>query len=770
MAYPSQINYNPDTASRVLAQIMALDEADWAMSDVTRGPVSQQTQELFKKTISHAESEYQYLIGNLKENKGPLASDSSLDHLNTKINRLKTKYNISSSSVQSSLQVAFFQAVKAGEILPRGLPTSTSPTQPIVQPQPLAKRNISFNISQVQEPSPVPVAQSAPSVSLTLNRISFLLRNNNEQQALKEFQTLPHDVKQSIFSALWTVRGKPMPGNPIADSNFGEVSFFNLKSQCSSTSQQKACAVEFVTTENSIREMISLLKQDKFEEAKAIFLTLPSQIQGSIYGKHWEVCGKPGRGHPMHHNDFGKVSFLKEEQRCDVSCEKRAEALNAYLPELLKSSAIAQELVPTEIESWKGIDFSRQAGQQKNEAKKASIHAFSAKIIRAFFGEKAEIKIPNVTHDSCKALAAAYVASYPFLKPFLLQLENTLHFDGEKLPNLPQSAQESRKSSVQKDPQLNVMNFDERKQYRLNIMNDTLDTLQKGYYINSQGNKVTLNLDPSIQSLELFTKANCQIGQHPGSYKTQLFLDNKDCLSVARDCAERGLNPIVLDAASNNKFGGGYKDGAGAQEEYMCRASGLCIAADPTQNKQQKDFYPLDKNGDEAGLYVAHVPVFRGEENQGYPYRDQPFETAVGIIAAYNFNTEHQRKNGVQNPLELTKKNNELRIPDAQIEGTKAKIRTFLTMAEAKGHDVPIFVALGCGAFCTPPLHMCDLIMQVIVQEFPNSFKEIHFSIIDDHNTGQAHNPEGNYTPFKRMIGYFTEPMQKVGMTFIENK
>jgi uncharacterized protein (TIGR02452 family) len=321
-------------------------------------------------------------------------------------------------------------------------------------------------------------------------------------------------------------------------------------------------------------------------------------------------------------------------------------------------------------------------------------------------------------------------------------------------------------------PDLAALGDKGRKTYRTTIMNETLETLKNGYYINSKGQKVTLDLQPSIQSLYCESTSG-ETRTRDGKYNTQIFLDKKDCLTVTHDCIKRGLNPIVLDAASDNHFGGGYKTGAGAQEENICRRSGLCYSVDPMIGMQTKDFYPLNKQGSHAGLYVSNVPVFRGEEKEGYPYLDQPFETAVGIFAAYNFNEHHQPKNGIPSQnirrLIIDQKTGKYRLPDPEAHETKQKLRNFFHVAQTNRHDSVVLIPWGCGAFCNPPKHICEMAMELITQEFPHSFKEIHFSIIDDHNTGKAHNPRGNYVEFQETIEnefLKTGTVNNIGATF----
>ncbi len=181
----------------------------------------------------------------------------------------------------------------------------------------------SFSITSLSK-----TEQTAPSISSVLNRVSYLLRHEKEADALNEFNQLPKEVKGAIYGALWIVRGRPTDQNPIAHLNFGEVSFYNQEKRCYSTPKQKACAVELFKTQASIREMIALFEQNNSADAIKIFHTLPPQIQNEIYGMHWIACGKPTPDskddylRSIAHIDFGKVSFLGLEERCNVGPEK----------------------------------------------------------------------------------------------------------------------------------------------------------------------------------------------------------------------------------------------------------------------------------------------------------------------------------------------------------------------------------------------------------------------------------------------------------------
>ncbi len=275
-----------------------------------------------------------------------------------------------------------------------------------------------------------------------------------------------------------------------------------------------------------------------------------------------------------------------------------------------------------------------------------------------------------------------------------------------------------------------------QKNYRIQVMNDTLKLLKTGSYTSPDGNKHTLDLSRAAQEANLLLNAG-NGGQKPGSEQIRILVKNQDCLYAAAQLHARGLNPIILDMASDGHFGGGYLTGARAQEEDCCRRTGLSVAVDTQHGVQQRNFYPLSLQASSAGVYVPHVPIFRAGYDQGYQYLEHPFEAAFGIFAGFN-----------RPPLDYSSGKPRLRQEEAGI--TREKIRTFFEMARQQGHQSVVFGALACGAFKNPPEHIAEMTMDVLNNEFAHCFKEVVIAILEDHNTGRAHNPEGNFKPFAR--------------------
>ncbi|MGC1878258.1 MAG: TIGR02452 family protein [Rhabdochlamydiaceae bacterium] len=707
----------------VVSCLERIDRLQWDLE------AEESVDKISDRTIGCAEKTLYNIREEFKKCKPTFPQEVSCQHLEEKLNRFEKKL----VSLKPSGTTVNDQLFKKSAVF------APSPTKGLASPEVKAKldqpakiyKPLSFSIAEASQGS-----QKLSNLQI-LDRISYLFRHEKEQQALAEFGHLPRPIQEAIWQALSDVKGIPLVQAEAAfKSQPGE--------KCYSTPQEKACAVELAKTHAALIEIIEAFRRKDSDSAYKIFKNLPSQIKNEIFGKHWKEMGSPVDPNPIAHHDFGQVSFLGMEERCDVPPERKIRTIQAYFPDYMKNIHSVQSIIKLNQANWVKIDQSPLGGHQKNEIKKDNLHKMASTIVPLFEAVKSVDKpTPKATEttgapgDSFEAWAEAYVKSYPSLRPFFFQM----------IPNLILS---NEKPSQVIPPHLPTLGDVGRKKYLTHIMMETLATLRDGHYINSKGQKITLDLQPAINSVYCLADSG-GIKKRDGNYKTQFFLDKKDCLTVTRECIERGLRPIVLDAASDDHFGGGYMTGAGAQEENICRRSGLSIAVDPKQKRQTQDFYPLTKQGNQAGLYVSNVPVFRGEEGEGYPYLDKPFETAVAVMAAFNFNEEHQKQLGQSiKKLIADEKTGELRIPPAEAIEMKGKLRNVLHMAQA--HDSIVLMPLGCGAFCNPPKHVSEMIIELITEEFPHSFKEIHIAVLDDHNTGKPHNPRGNYIEFKETI------------------
>lgn len=222
---------------------------------------------------------------------------------------------------------------------------------------------------------------------------------------------------------------------------------------------------------------------------------------------------------------------------------------------------------------------------------------------------------------------------------------------------------------------------------------------------------------------------------------------NQDCLAYAKSLQEQDNadDLCVLNMASAKNPGGGVYGGAGAQEEYLFRCSDyyrfLFQYADPASFDCEKVYgiphnprhsYPLKRHF--GGVYSHGVTIFRDTEANGYALLETPWKVNFVAVAANNI---RRYMNG------------RTTIPDKFIPSTLSLIRTILRIAYNNGQRRLVLGAFGCGAFANPPGHMAQLFKQVFEEpEFQGLFREIHFAIIEDHNSHGR-----NVNAFKEVLG-----------------
>lgn len=285
---------------------------------------------------------------------------------------------------------------------------------------------------------------------------------------------------------------------------------------------------------------------------------------------------------------------------------------------------------------------------------------------------------------------------------------------------------------------------DQLRSMRKDLFRETIRYVREGTYVSESGKKIELP-DPAemIRGARMYyTEIRLPEGSLP-SEQTSIRVENKDCLLAAKELLEAGYNPAVLNMANRQNPGGGVTEGAGAQEENMFRRSNAHLGmyqfaayAESYGLKKSSSQYPMHR--DFGGVYVPGMTVFRGEEKDGYPLLEEYYQ--VGMIAVAAMNRPELDRNG--------------RIAGHLIGGMKNKIRTIFRIGILHGHDALVLGALGCGAFRNPPAHVAQLFHEVMEEaEFKNRFKVICFAILEDHNSGHAHNREGNYLPFARELG-----------------
>lgn len=268
---------------------------------------------------------------------------------------------------------------------------------------------------------------------------------------------------------------------------------------------------------------------------------------------------------------------------------------------------------------------------------------------------------------------------------------------------------------------------------RMLITETTSRACKTRKYITENG--TSMDIPPSEDAVKrnrVYKETRAPLKGILGKYETQIVVLNIDCLEAAIRLKEADLNPAVLNMASAKRPGGGYKNGAGAQEENIFRRTNYF---EHLEHRDQVKTYPLAEFG---GIYSPEVLVFRSSEETGYAFMDHIYSFGMIAVSAY-----------VRPRLIEVKGTKGFRLDDKMAEKTKRKIATMLNMALENGHDSIVLSAFGCGAFANPPSHIAKLFHEVIYNDYPGCFKNVTFAIIEDQNSSKQHNPQGNFLPFK---------------------
>lgn len=275
------------------------------------------------------------------------------------------------------------------------------------------------------------------------------------------------------------------------------------------------------------------------------------------------------------------------------------------------------------------------------------------------------------------------------------------------------------------------------------VYNNTVVLVNQGGYMSPKGEQIRIhNQDEMVNGTKFYGKKVVNDYDAIPRYETEVKVIDKDCIYAAKDLIDRGFNPCMLNMASFSTPGGGVMKGSSAQEENIFRRSNIFKSLYQFHSigenlgiEQREERYPLDYNF--GGIYTPHVTIFKGGSDTRYTLLEEPFEVAVVSVSA------------VKNP---TLKNGKLE--PWVIDTTKSKIRQIFDIALENGHDSLVLSAFGCGAYKTPPTEMAKLFKEVIEsKKYKGAFKAIHFAIINLPSTNGKHNPEGNFQPFKDVLG-----------------
>jgi uncharacterized protein (TIGR02452 family) len=201
---------------------------------------------------------------------------------------------------------------------------------------------------------------------------------------------------------------------------------------------------------------------------------------------------------------------------------------------------------------------------------------------------------------------------------------------------------------------------------------------------------------------------------------------------------KRAPKPVaVLNLASERHAGGGWQNGALAQEEALCYRSSLYLSL-------HKSYYPLPSL---SAIYSPSVLIIRDAMARGHSLltpgeqpADLPVTSVISVAALRHPKLTADGKN-FEN--------------EGQRAETKRKIRLTLRLAAHKGHTKLVLGALGCGVFNNPPTEVAECFLEVFHEnEFQGGWwEDVVFAILDNVRGDQGGKDGiGNFGIFYRVL------------------
>jgi len=198
--------------------------------------------------------------------------------------------------------------------------------------------------------------------------------------------------------------------------------------------------------------------------------------------------------------------------------------------------------------------------------------------------------------------------------------------------------------------------------------------------------------------------------------ETLITVDRSTTLGAARRLylENEGLRVTILNFASARKPGGGFINGAIAQEESIARSSGLypCIV----QMDEMYSFNSQQKNLLYSNyiIYSPDVPVIRDDSSL---YLIRPYYVSIITSPAVNAKCLRERENNIESEIERTMLD---------------RIHRIISIAALQQTDVLILGAWGCGVFGNKPVKIASYFHRIL-NSFPEGiFKQVHFAVLED--------------------------------------
>lgn len=249
---------------------------------------------------------------------------------------------------------------------------------------------------------------------------------------------------------------------------------------------------------------------------------------------------------------------------------------------------------------------------------------------------------------------------------------------------------------------------------RRRIAERTQNIVAAGRYRAPDGREVSLAaaLDAARSGTRMYGPGPVPVPSAPGT-GTVVEVTGESSLEAARRLADAPV--AVLNFASARNPGGGYLNGAQAQEEALCRASALytCLLqarAFYDHHRAHRDPFYTDRV-----IHSPGVPVFRDDRGRLLP---EPY--LAGFLTAAAPNAGVVRRTAPERAAELT-------------AALAVRAERVLETAAAHGYRRLVLGAWGCGVFQNDPAQVAGAFRALLGPggRFTATFEHVVFGVLD---------------------------------------
>lgn len=235
-----------------------------------------------------------------------------------------------------------------------------------------------------------------------------------------------------------------------------------------------------------------------------------------------------------------------------------------------------------------------------------------------------------------------------------------------------------------------------------------------------------------IRETDIIPKQNRNLYEEPA----KVTVSKKRSFEAAK--GYKGLKTVVHNFASATTPGGGVVNGARAQEECLCRCSGLYFSINTPEMwegfyKPHRDAHDPIHNDDL--IFTPGVTVFKTDTSNPVLMPEKDWYNVDVITCA----APKLQGNGGNNPHRAVMKDKDL------LALHEKRLRRILEAALSEGAEAIVLGAFGCGAFCNSP-EVVARANKNVLEEYLHAFKHIEYAVYSNQKD------ETNYRTFERVL------------------